>query len=500
MLNLMRMGQAKIIPHRTKLVQQGEQYEVSLRLSNVGNSEASNVRIVLELNDDGFDIVGSNERYLETVSPQLYYPVQFTIVVGPQVKTLRLSFIIIYDDSSWPNRKIIFSESVKSHLPFREIPNPYNSGEPIREVKKFFDRTASLQFLRETFLTVDTKIVLLCGHRRSGKTSLIHRAIHELQATDGYIPVFLDIRELPIEDRGPGMLATLATDILNRLEPYRLTVSLFQRDDFQTDPVRTFEGFLRQLVAELPSSKLVLFIDEFDCLEEFILDQTISMNFVKTLIALMKQIDGASFLLAGEAQMHRTAESVWSMLDEKVKVHHLSQLEAHGASELITAPVNGYLNYHERVIRFIQSLTDNQPYLIQLLCETLIPICNKRHINYVDSMLVASAIEAILDRGAIHFMWVWNRLQTEERQVLSALAWEQKAEEQSVSMNDIMLLYQHNGSLLRREPLRQILVRLEEQNYILMVNTAPDRWKIAAGLMREWLQRTKPFKKIMRQR
>ena len=253
-------------------------------------------------------------------------------------------------------------------------------------------------------------------------------------------------------------------------------------------------------MAELQGRKLVLCIDQFDLLEEFTLDQTISIDFVKMLIALMKRLDGVSFLLVGGAQMLRTAESTWAMLDEKVKVHHLSQLEASGASELITVPVKGYLHYHERVIRFIQSLTDNQPYLIQLLCETLIPICNKRRVNYVDGVLVASVIDAILDKGAIHFTWVWNRLKTEERQVLSALAWEQRVDEQSVSINDIIVLYQINELPLRRDQLRQILVRLEEQNYIVMVSTTPDRWKIAAGLMREWLQKTKPFKKIKRQR
>ncbi len=496
-------GQARIIPEfRIKLLQHGEQCEVSVRISNAGNREARNVRMVLELDDDRFEIVGSNEQYLGTGSPQIPLLGRFTIVVKPQVDKLRLSFMIIYDDMNWPNRKIIFSEQVMSQKTFKEIANPYSSSDPVRDKQMFFDRTESLQFLREVLLSADTKIVLLYGQRRSGKTSLIYQMVNELNALGGCVPIFLDLQGLPIECTGPDIiLASLTKDILDTLKERGLTV--FSSYDVQADLLYAFESFLRQLVVELSERKLVLFIDEFDRLEEFVKDTTLSLLFVRTLIALMKQIDGISFVVAGGPQMRRTAETAWSCLDETIKVHHLLQLEAKGANELITNPVKGQLSYDERVIKFIQNLTNNQPYLIQMFCERIISLCNKRHVDYVDGVLVTSAVDSILDRGASHFKWMWDHLRPQEQQVLSALAWAQKAEEESVTLRDIILLYQSNGLSPKRDLLRQTLDRLEEQNHIVMVNNstaASYRWKIAADLMREWLQRTKPFKKNVRGR
>ena len=57
---------------------------------------------------------------------------------------------------------------------FQLIPNPYIVGKPIEDQKMFFGREDDFAFIKKKVTGGETGgILVLCGSRRSGKTSIL---------------------------------------------------------------------------------------------------------------------------------------------------------------------------------------------------------------------------------------------------------------------------------------------------------------------------------------
>jgi hypothetical protein len=295
------------------------------------------------------------------------------------------------------------------------------------------------------------------------------------------------------------MLSSFASDILNAIEEHGITVSNLAQD-FQHDPLAAFESFLNRIIDALGEHKLILFIDEFDVLEQVVKDNTemsdrdaVFAQLIRPLIALMKRVEGVHFLLAGDTQRHR-----WSALKDDVIAYHLSELEPEGALQLITDPVKApLLEYSPHALERMLRLTNNQPYLIQLLCKTVVDYCNKKEINYVDTHPhVADAVDVILDGDTNYLAWTWRYLlNKQEHLILSFVAQDQEGDDRAVSAR-----YIGHQLEFERNELLDVLNRLQEKSMLKRVDTdGHPRFKIAADLMREWLRRTKPLELVKRE-
>ena len=79
---------------------------------------------------------------------------------------------------------------------FKPIQNPYIVGNPIKSEKMFYGRDDDFQFIK-TKLEDGKKsyIIVLCGERRSGKTSILFQILSG-RLGENFIPVLVDMQTM----------------------------------------------------------------------------------------------------------------------------------------------------------------------------------------------------------------------------------------------------------------------------------------------------------------
>jgi hypothetical protein len=161
--------------------------------------------------------------------------------------------------------------------------------------------------------------------------------------------------------------------------------------------------------------------------------------------------------------------------------------------------VKGYLQYDYFAVEKIRQLTGDQPYLIHIMCDTLIRDRNKKRKNYVNTNDVNLAVEQILDRGDNQFAWIRNELAPfpEARFILSILAQEQSEEEHVFSLGDIKETYIWQGLPFEQERVLQCIHHLVQEEFV-EVYEHDTQFRIPVGLVRGWLRKAWPPEKVMR--
>ena len=83
---------------------------------------------------------------------------------------------------------------------FQPIHNPYIVGNPIQEQKMFFGREDDFTFIQQK-VTGGTKggLLVLCGSRRSGKTSILFQIMNG-RLGDDFLPVLIDMQAMTVEN------------------------------------------------------------------------------------------------------------------------------------------------------------------------------------------------------------------------------------------------------------------------------------------------------------
>jgi outer membrane protein assembly factor BamB/HEAT repeat protein len=487
------------LPEQTASI--GEQLTILLVITNTGRCPADNVCITLEASDQ-FTIMGSNQRELAEISTSRASTVDF--VIYPQADPLQLEFTIVYDDAERREKKKTFRDRLPLHefhgQSFTEIPNPYTTGTPVRTTEMFYGRGDDLEFLREKLTnTANNTVVMLTGQRRAGKTSLIYQLTNERQLLSPHCAVLIDLQTLALNSNVGRLLAGIATTIYDELKKHGINVARPNGSLFDKDATSAFNQFLRQVLNALSGCKLILLFDEFEVLQEKIREGHLNADFLQYLRGLMQHSEGINFLLAGAPRIRHLTEGYWSTFFNLASHHPLSKLKPTDAERLIEEPVERYLQYDHFAIERIRQLTGDQPYLIHIMCDTLIRDRNKKQKNYVNINDVNLAVEQILDRGENQFAWIWNELARlpEAHFILSVLAQEQSDEGRVFSFGDVKEAYMRQGLYFEQERVLRCMQHLVREEFVEESENAT-QFRIPVGLIRGWLQKAWPPEKVVR--
>ena len=164
----------------------------------------------------------------------------------------------------------------------------------------------------------------------------------------------------------------------------------------------------------------------------------------------------------------------------------------------------GYLDYEPLTLAKIRELTGDQPYLIHLLCRTIVDYCNERRKTYVTINDVNTVLREVMQTIYYHFDWLWDKISPEERVVLSVLAKDTTEQGRWLILDEIIELYQHNHINFKREHLLNSLKSLVDADIIEATSrgyTAFDnnRFRIPAGLIRKWILGDKPLEEVRKE-
>jgi AAA+ ATPase superfamily predicted ATPase len=296
------------------------------------------------------------------------------------------------------------------------IANPYVIGNPVSG-DLFVGRDDIMRRFEELWNAPgQIPSIVLYGHRRMGKTSIL-RNLPGRFGRDRIID--FNMQRVGIINSTGELLHALATALYDELTPnQQQTLSEPLETDYLTQPTARFDRFLKKL-APLRNERFIVAIDEFEIIEELIKERKLEPQLLGYWRSLINTYPWFVMVFAGLHTLGEMTHDYWNPLFGNVTPIHVSFLTYADALELITNPSPDFnLDYSHEAIDLIYSLTNGQPYLVQLVCHNLITHFNRQRFEEKrDRPLIFShqdvetviAMPEFFRNGNAYFNGVWEQ-------------------------------------------------------------------------------------------
>ncbi|MGK7945584.1 MAG: ATP-binding protein, partial [Microcystaceae cyanobacterium] len=315
------------------------------------------------------------------------------------------------------------------------IEMPYIIG-PAVEGQLFTGREDILRTLQSLWAGGKTmQSVVLYGHRRMGKTSILKNINAKLG--DKVKLIYLNLQGLGDIQEGTGeVLLGLADEMADTLK-----IEAPDIDAFLKLPERTFRQFLKQALAVHPNQGLLIALDEFETLETLIETGKIDRSLMAVFRTWTQLDTRLGIVFAG---LHTLQEKVGnynhSFFSSFIPIR-VSFLDKPATELLLTQPSAEFpLNYSPEILKEIYRLTHGQPFLVQLIGFQLVSRYNKlltesqsllsSQKSSLSTTLTRSDLDEIInhdffEQGSYYFEGIWIQAQGSaigQTDILSALA------------------------------------------------------------------------------
>jgi tetratricopeptide (TPR) repeat protein len=372
--------------------------------------------------------------------------------------------------------------------------NPYVAGAPLRGGIGFFGRRDTIDWVIRELRNPATNALVLFGQRRIGKTSLLLQLQTELPS-GGFLPVYFDL-----QDQTRRALGAVLADLADTLAE-NVGMAGPSPKDFD-DQGHFFEReFLPKAYEALGDSRRLVFLfDEFDVMDQVAEAELPDTAAAKALRPFLRRLMTADPRPAFVFVVGRSAEdlSVDFMATFKSSLVHEMWvlLPEHAESLVRQAEVNGSLKFTKAAVTRILSLTNDHPYLTQLLCQRIWErtyAANPETPPVIDTQEVETATSDALQSGEQALVWLWNGLRPAEKIYAAALA--EVAEEGQTIPEDriIQVLTAHAARLRTRE------VELAPRDLVKrrVLEMAGEReYRFAVEMFRRWARLNKPVRDV----
>jgi ABC-type branched-subunit amino acid transport system substrate-binding protein/tetratricopeptide (TPR) repeat protein len=366
--------------------------------------------------------------------------------------------------------------------------NPYIIGKPIHEPEKLFGREDLFQFIEDN-LNSDTKILLLHGQRRIGKSSVLEQIAHRIDRQE-FVFVCFDLQghsQSSLSD----ILYNLAEKIAEKLSIDSDTTILPSQEKFKSNPHIFFDGFLLKVYCELGDKNLVLLLDEFDVLssnDNIIYQGESFFRYLQSLIKQQKNL----FVIAVLGRSKDDFKNLSQLFNSPPfqEVHLLRELSAR---RLIIKPAEGILKYEEDAIKAILELSSGHPYFTQAICFNLFLQARIEDKWKVTRSDVQGIVDKTIESATGGLAWFWDGLSIDEKVVFSAVAEAKKiAIEQKQSFPEDPLTLLKKYGVIPTNELIQAGKKLTVNGFL---DDTERRVKIE--LVRRWIVECRPLKKMI---
>lgn len=325
--------------------------------------------------------------------------------------------------------------------------SPYVTGDVVDDPAMFFGRRGILDDVR-THIGGGTKVILLEGNRRTGKTSILRQLQRpEYKLLEDWVPIECSFQgtagdevkdgiptrelfRLIVRDIGlacskancpvplPGM------EVPDTPVHYRFQFSRALNGFFEgIDPYEALQIYVDMVIAHIAPRRLLLMLDEFDKLQIGIDNHVTSPQVPENIRNLLQTRAGIAAIITGSRRLKRLREEYWSALFGFGHRIGVDPLEVEEARELITRPVANRLSFDAVAVESIIDLTARQPFLMQSLCARVFELAKRHDRRRVDRAHVEEAVRSMVE-GNEHFQALWSYAQTERRRFLLCLCHE----------------------------------------------------------------------------
>ncbi|MHC5759828.1 AAA family ATPase [Nostoc sp.] len=322
--------------------------------------------------------------------------------------------LIIDIAQTWQESLLQITGEVGEICITKPVVNPYVVGDPVQG-HLFVGREDIIRQLEELWVMGNQlQSVVLYGHRRMGKTSILVNAANCL---DSQIQLaYVNLLRLGDSPQGVGEVLMAICDEISQ------TVKLPPPADADllNLPYRSFERYLKQVEANL-NGGLIIALDEFEKIEDLIEAKKIPIDFMGFLRGLVQMSSKIAFAFAGLHTLEEmTADYFQPFFASVIPPIHVGFQERAATGQILANPGNEdfLLDYIPEALDEIYALTHGQPYLVQLLGFQLVRGYN----DFVfeqgrsrDPVFTVEDVEAVINdpeffqRGRYYFDGVWGQ-------------------------------------------------------------------------------------------
>lgn len=313
---------------------------------------------------------------------------------------------------------------------FKEIKNifrDYSSGSVVKDEKMFFGRDRDINAVitnirDENNRIISNRCVCIYGQTRTGKSSLLYHIKNKLQEDANNIIVDIgDVGSTGCSQE--GFCRRILNDLMAELEDHEELASVMRdagielevdRDRLRSDEyyfTETIEKIQRVLKRNSPDAQIIILIDEFTYIYDWIKLKRIDENFMKFWKALLTNYDISAIIVGQDHMMKFINDPRFTNAFGVIKTWEVNYLSKPDAYNLITKPVSSSPDYAgsngctilKDAVDYLIELTSGSAYLLMNVCAGFIAYLNERH------ALIATRghAEDFIRRSLSHFEERW---------------------------------------------------------------------------------------------
>ena len=372
---------------------------------------------------------------------------------------------------------------------FRPIQNPYIVGNPIRDRKMFFGREDDFSYIQQKVSGEKRGgLIVLCGSRRSGKTSILFQIMRGRLGKD-YFPVLIDMQAMVVETE-LDFLLKMGRGIVEAVGDPELSLEKDFIDKREEGLLVAFDNLVRKTARRLSGRKLILLFDEYEIFESHIEKKFISTEILNLFRSWIDHEEGIFMIFTGSDRLEQRKAEYWDPFLSKALHQRISFLSRSDTLRLIREPLKGEIHYEEGLPEKIYDVTAGQPFYTQVFCQALVDHLNEVETRDLTGSDLQQVIGQIIENPLPQMIFSWNSLSNLEKLALSVIGELSKETVRPVRATDIRAFVKSERLRYRIDPnsLNETLEQLFHHD-ILSKEGAGDEYTFKMDLWRLWMGR-----------
>ena len=383
---------------------------------------------------------------------------------------------------------------------FKFIPNPYIVGNPIKTGDMFYGRESDFEFLqRKLDKASESYIAVLCGERRSGKTSILFQVLNG-RLGPGFMPILIDMQTMAGLQNEAEFFEKVSKEIFKNISSPQIKPGDFDFISPQSNPYRTFDALIDQINSAFPKKNLIFLIDEYELIDAKIDEGSLKINFIHYLAGLLESGRRISIVMTGSDRLEQRKGDHWGALFAKALYRNVSYLTKEDTMRLVTEPVKGKLEFSKSVLKKVYRLTAGQPFYTQVVCQNMVDYANEHQLTAIDDKAYDLVVADILENPLPQMIYFWNSLSNNKKLILALLAEVLEDEHDAVHPDFIRKTSRRQESEFGfHASLQSIITTLEGLYQDEVVKKEDDLYCFQVDLFRLWIKRDHSIWRVMKE-
>ncbi len=367
--------------------------------------------------------------------------------------------------------------------------NPYIVGNPIKSKEMFFGREDDFQFtVKKIGEGRANQIVVLCGERRSGKTSILFQILGG-RLGPAFLPVLIDMQMLAGIKGDLELFRAILRAGCAALDMKPHEVEELEKTAGSASVERLFESFLEYARRRAPDKIILFLLDEYELIEAKIRDGSLSESTVHYLAGILESPFRVSFIFTGSTNLEDRKTEVWKSLLAKSIYRKISYLSRNDTCRLITDPLKDVVSYSDEMLESVYRLTGGQPFYTQVICQNMVDLLMESGKNAPEPADLDRIVRDIVDNPLPQMIYSWNSVSEWDQIIMASLASRLTETDTWADAAEVVRFIRDNRIVLPFKKERANVLLEEAYHKEFLEKNESDSYRFKMDLFRKWIRR-----------